>query len=64
MFCVSAEKDMGVRRMMEFLGNVVPFVEDMPAPVDTEGEKVHARGYWTGTTFEPNMSRIWSITFS
>ncbi len=24
----------------------------------------HARGYWTGTTFEPNMSRIWSITFS
>ncbi len=31
---------MGVRRMMEFLGNVVPFVEDMPAPVDTEGEEV------------------------
>ena len=30
-FCVSALKDMGVRRMMEFLGNVVPFVEDMPA---------------------------------
>ena len=27
-FCVSALKDMGVRRMMEFLGNVVPFVED------------------------------------
>ena len=24
-FCVSALKDMGVRRMMEFLGNVVPF---------------------------------------
>jgi elongation factor G len=25
-FCVSAEKDMGVRRLMEFLGNIVPFV--------------------------------------
>ena len=32
-FCVSAAKDMGVRRMMEFLGNVCPFVDDMPAPV-------------------------------
>lgn len=39
-FCVSALKDMGVRRMMEFLGNVVPFVEDMPAPVDSAGEEV------------------------
>ena len=39
-FCVSAEKDMGVRRMMEFLGNVVPFVEDMPAPIDANGEEV------------------------
>ena len=39
-FCVSALKDMGVRRMMEFLGNVVPFVEDMPAPVNTNGEAV------------------------
>ena len=25
-FCVCAGKDMGVRRLMEFLGNVVPFV--------------------------------------
>ena len=39
-FCVSAEKDMGVRRMMEFLGNVVPFVEDMPIPVDAQGNEV------------------------
>ena len=33
-FCVSALKDMGVRRMMEFLGNVVPFVNEMPKPVN------------------------------
>ena len=29
-FCVCAGKDMGVRRLMEFLGNVVPFVSEMP----------------------------------
>ncbi len=39
-FCVSALKDMGVRRMMEFLGNVCPFVSDMPAPVTISGEEV------------------------
>ncbi len=39
-FCVCAVKDMGVRRMMEFLGNVVPFVDEMP-PVDaTNGDSV------------------------
>ena len=39
-FCVCAGKDMGVRRLMEFLGNVVPFVDDMPAPKNTRGEEV------------------------
>lgn len=39
-FCVSALKDMGVRRMMEFLGNVCPFVSDMPAPLTTTGVEV------------------------
>ena len=39
-FCVSAEKDMCVRRTMEFLGNVVPYVRDLPAPVNTEGEEI------------------------
>ena len=41
-FCVSALKDMGVSRMMEFLGNVVPFVDEMPKPVNTKGEEVAA----------------------
>ncbi len=41
-FCVCALKDMGVRRMMEFLGNVVPFVSDMPKPVNTEGKEIAA----------------------
>lgn len=39
-FIVSAAKDMAVRRMMEFLGNVCPFVSDMPAPVTISGEEV------------------------
>ena len=35
-FCVSALKDMGVRRMMEFLGNVVPFVIKSITPEENE----------------------------
>ncbi len=63
-FCVSAEKDMGVRRMMEFLGNVVPFVEDMPAPVDTAGDEVKPDSdgplsiYVFKTTVEPHIGEV------
>ncbi len=39
-FCVCAAKDMGVRRMMEFLGNVVPFVNEMPEVKATNGTVV------------------------
>ena len=39
-FCVCAVKDMGVRRLMEFLGNVVPFVDEMPKIHNTRGEEV------------------------
>jgi elongation factor G len=63
-FCVSALKDMGVRRMMEFLGNVVPFVEDMPAPLNTAGEEVKpdANGplsvFMFKTTVEPHIGEV------
>ena len=63
-FCVSALKDMGVRRMMEFLGNVVPFVEDMPAPVDTAGNEVKPLSdgplsiYMFKTTVEPHIGEV------
>ena len=63
-FCVSAAKDMGVRRMMEFLGNVVPFVKDMPAPVDTAGEEVKPDSdgpvslYMFKTTVEPHIGEV------
>ncbi|MCH5228002.1 MAG: elongation factor G [Muribaculaceae bacterium] len=39
-FIVSAIKDMGVRRMLEFLGNVCPFVNDMPPVKTTAGVDV------------------------
>ena len=63
-FCVSAAKDMGVRRMMEFLGNVVPFVKDMPAPDTTEGIEVKPESdgplslYFFKTTVEPHIGEV------
>lgn len=63
-FCVSAAKDMGVRRMMEFLGNVVPFVEDMPAPVTVDGVEVKPDSngplslYFFKTTVEPHIGEV------
>ena len=39
-FCVCASKDMGVRRLMEFLSNVVPFPTDMPKVADTNGNEI------------------------
>jgi elongation factor G len=39
-FCVSAGKDMCVRRTMEFLGNVVPSTERMPSLVSTDGVEI------------------------
>ncbi len=63
-FCVSAAKDMGVRRMMEFLGNVVPFVSDMPAPTDTQGNEVKPDPdgplsvFMFKTTVEPHIGEV------
>jgi len=39
-FCVCSGRDMGVRRLMEFLGNVVPYVQDLPKPVTKDGTEV------------------------
>ncbi len=39
-FCISAKKDMGVRRLMEFIVNVSPFESDMPAQKSTEGKDI------------------------
>ena len=64
LFVVSAQKDMGVRRMMEFLGNVCPFVSDMPAPETVNGLPVapDAEGplsvFVFKTSVEPHIGEV------
>ena len=63
-FCVCAAKDMGVRRLMEFLGNVVPFVSEMPKLHNTRGEEVvpDSNGpesvYFFKTGMEPHIGEV------
>ena len=63
-FCVCAGKDMGVRRLMEFLGNVVPFVSEMPKVRNTRGEEVTpdsagpASLYFFKTGVEPHIGEV------
>ncbi|WP_296090491.1 translation factor GTPase family protein [Alloprevotella tannerae] len=63
-FCVCASKNMGVGRLMEFLGNVVPFVDEMPPVHCTRGEEVpvDANGptslYFFKTGIEPHIGEV------
>ena len=63
-FCVCAGKDMGVRRLMEFLGNVVPFVSEMDKIHNTRGEEVtpDPNGaesvYFFKTAVEPHIGEV------
>lgn len=63
-FCVCAAKNMGVHRLMEFLGNVVPFVDEMPASVTLGGEEVSPDSngptalYFFKTANEPHIGGV------
>ena len=63
-FCVCAGKDMGVRRLMEFLGNVVPFVSEMDKIHNTRGEEVSPDSngpesvYFFKTAVEPHIGEV------
>ena len=63
-FCVCAGKSMGVRRLMEFLGNVVPFVSEMPKIHNTRGNEVPADSngptslYFFKTGVEPHIGEV------
>ncbi|EGJ70334.1 small GTP-binding protein [Bacteroides coprosuis DSM 18011] len=63
-FCVCAGKDMGVRRFMEFLTNVVPFVSEMPKVETVDGEAVEPCGkgseslYFFKTSVEPHIGEV------
>ena len=63
-FCVCAGKDMGVGRLMEFLGNVVPFVDEMPKVHNTRGvevapvEDAPTSVYFFKTGIEPHIGEV------
>ena len=63
-FCVCASRNMGVGRLMEFLGNVVPFVDEMPPVHNTRGEEVKldpeapTSVYFFKTGVEPHIGEV------
>ncbi|NLI37048.1 MAG: elongation factor G [Bacteroidales bacterium] len=63
-FCVCAGRDMGVRRLMEFLGNVVPFVTEMSKIKNTDDKEVapDVNGpeslYFFKTSMEPHIGEV------
>ena len=63
-FCVCAGRDMGVGRLMEFLGNVVPVVNEMPKVHNTRGEEVVPTEdaptslYFFKTGIEPHIGEV------
>lgn len=64
LFCISAGRDMGIQRLMEFLNNVVPFVDDMPKPVTLDGKEVapdstkQASLFVFKTSIEPHIGEV------
>lgn len=63
-FCVSAAKDMCVRRTMEFLGDVAPRVTEVSLPITREMEEINpdAKGplslHFFKTTIEPHIGEV------
>ncbi|MDR3308394.1 MAG: elongation factor G [Tannerella sp.] len=63
-FCVCAERDMCVRRTLEFLGNVVPCTDKMPRLVTTDGREItpDANGptslFFFKTTIESHIGQV------
>ncbi|MDD4697333.1 MAG: elongation factor G [Fermentimonas sp.] len=64
LFCSSAEKNMAVHRVMNFLSMVAPSPDDMPAPINSEGEEVApdsstpASLFFFKTTVEPHIGEV------
>ncbi len=64
LFLVCAGKDMGVNRLMEFLGNVVPFVDEMPEVTNAAGNVVAPDAtapvslFFFKTAMEPHIGEV------
>lgn len=63
-FCVDGHKDMGIRRLMEFLGNIVPNVNVTQKPKTKSGAEVTADAaaptsiYVFKTSVEPHIGEV------
>ncbi len=63
-FCVAGKKDMGVRRLMEFIGNVAPSPSDVHAPVAVDGEEIKCDAkaptsiFVFKTSVEPHLGEV------
>ena len=62
--CISGEKNVGVDRLLDFLGDVVPTTAEMPAVCDTEGNEVKCDPngptslFFFKTTVEPHIGEV------
>ncbi len=63
-FCASAEKNMAVHRIMNFLSMVAPSPNDVAAPVNSQGEEVKPDAnaptslFFFKTTIEPHIGEV------
>jgi elongation factor G len=63
-FCTSAEKNMAVHRVMNFLSIVAPSPDTMDAPLNTDGEEVKPNSeapaslFFFKTTVEPHIGEV------
>jgi len=61
---VSADKNVGVNRLLDFLGNVAPFVQDVPPFKNTRGEEVAPNPeaptslFFFKTAIEPHIGEV------
>lgn len=64
LFCASAEKNMAVHRIMNFLNMVAPSPADVPAPVNSEEDEVKPDAsaseslFFFKTTVEPHIGEV------
>ena len=62
--CCSASTDVAVSRLLEFLANVAPEIDDMPQPVDADGETVPYNSdaptsiFFYKTAVEPHIGEV------
>ncbi|MEA3317382.1 MAG: elongation factor G [Bacteroidota bacterium] len=66
LFCISAEKGFGVKRIMEFITNVAPSPNDMETPLTTEDKEIECKSDASTSLFvfkTSNESHIGEINF-